>query len=83
MAIEACFIHFSKELDVAGFSNICDLLICIQSHIFTYVQHLNTVVYQSVHTLCIFCLFDLILNVPSTIFQLCRDRSSWVEPVLS
>ena len=29
------------------------------------------------------CLFDLILYVPSTIFQLCRDESSWVEPVLS
>ena len=28
-------------------------------------------------------LFDLILNIPSTIFQLNRDRSSWVEPVLS
>ena len=28
-------------------------------------------------------LFDLILNVPSTIFQLNRDGSSWVEPVLS
>ena len=31
----------------------------------------------------IVCLFDLILNVPSTIFQLNRDGSSWVEPVLS
>ena len=30
-----------------------------------------------------FCLFDLILYVPSTIFQLTRDGSSWVEPVLS
>ena len=30
-----------------------------------------------------FCLFDLILYVPSTIFQLNRDGSSWVEPVLS
>ena len=30
-----------------------------------------------------FCLFDLILYVPSTIYQLCRDGSSWVEPVLS
>ena len=30
-----------------------------------------------------YCLFDLILYVPSTIFQLYRDRSSWVEPVLS
>ena len=26
------------------------------------------------------CLFDLILYVPSTIFQLNRDGSSWVEP---
>ena len=31
----------------------------------------------------LFCLFDLILYVSSTIFQLIRDRSSWVEPVLS
>ena len=30
-----------------------------------------------------FCLFDLILYVPSAIFQLNRDESSWVEPVLS
>ena len=29
------------------------------------------------------CLFDLVLYVPSTIFQLYRDGSSWVEPVLS
>ena len=29
------------------------------------------------------CLFDLILYGPSTIFQLYRDGSSWVEPVLS
>ena len=28
-------------------------------------------------------LFDLILYVPSTIFQLYRDGFSWVEPVLS
>ena len=33
---------------------------------------------------CLFvCLFVLILYVPSTIFQLNRDGSSWVEPVLS
>ena len=30
-----------------------------------------------------FVLFDLFLYVPSTIFQLNRDGSSWVEPVLS
>ena len=29
------------------------------------------------------CLFDLIFYVPSTIFQLNRDGSSWVGPVLS
>ena len=29
------------------------------------------------------CLFDLILYVPSKIFQLNRDGSSWIEPVLS
>ena len=31
----------------------------------------------------LFCLFDLILYVLSTIFQLNRDGSSWAEPVLS
>ena len=35
------------------------------------------------HTICWFCLFDLILYAPSTIFQFNRDESSWVEPVLS
>ena len=34
-------------------------------------------------SLCLFVLFDLILYIPSTIFQLNRDGSSWVEPVLS
>ena len=34
-------------------------------------------------TLVGFVLFDLILYVPSTIFQLNREGSSWVEPVLS
>ena len=29
------------------------------------------------------CFFDLILYIPSTIFQLNRDGSSWAEPVLS
>ena len=32
---------------------------------------------------CFVCLFDLILYVPSTFFQLYRDGSSLVEPVLS
>ena len=32
---------------------------------------------------CCFVLFDLFHYVPTTIFQLNRDWSSWVEPVLS
>ena len=38
---------------------------------------------QLVYTdfLCFVCL--IFLYVPLTIFQLCRDRSSWVEPVIS
>ena len=31
----------------------------------------------------VICLFDLIFYIPSTIFQLCGDGSSWAEPVLS
>ena len=42
--------------------------------------HLMTELQQNRITVC---LFDLILYVPSTIFQLNRDGSSWVEPVLS
>ena len=34
-------------------------------------------------TSALVCLFDLILYVPSTIFQLNRDGPPWVEPVLS
>ena len=29
------------------------------------------------------CLFDMILYFPSSIIQLCRGGSSWVEPILS
>ena len=38
---------------------------------------------SSIVVVCLFVFFDLILYVPSTIFQLNRDESSWVEPVLS
>ena len=40
-----------------------------------------TLFYCALHRLI--CLFDLILYVSSIIFQLNRDGSSWVEPVLS
>ena len=40
---------------------------------------------ECLHTIILlfWVLFDFILYVPSTIFQLNRDRSSWVEPVQS
>ena len=40
-------------------------------------------VYLYIDKIHFVCLFDLILYVPSTIFQLNRDWSSWVEPVLN
>ena len=41
--------------------------------------HIDTIVMR----LPIVFLFDLILYVPSKIFQLNRDGSSWVEQILS
>ena len=38
---------------------------------------------KSTHDPLYFCLLDLILYVQSTTFQIYRDMSSWVEPVLS
>ena len=54
-------------------------------HIFVYSDsHLSLNQLYVLQNVCLFvCLFDLILYVPSTIFQLNRDGSSWVEPVLS
>ena len=46
----------------------------------TYLQHAQH--YEKMFD-CSKDLFDLILYVPSTVFQLYRDGSSWVEPVLS
>ena len=38
---------------------------------------------ERIYVINVAVLFDLILYVPSTIFQLNRGGSSWVEPVLS
>ena len=50
----------------------------------SHQEHLpfTCVTYKNCWFVC-FVLFDLILNIPSTIFQLNRDGSSWVEPVRS
>ena len=53
-------------------------------HLFSFLVILLCVfVILAENKRCGFVLFDLILNVPSTIFQLNRDGSSWVEPILS
>ena len=44
---------------------------------------LTTITQILVRMVILDVLFDLILYVPLTIFQLNRDGSSWVEPVLS
>ena len=54
------------------------LVICHMSAKLLPEYHLE---FLSLRTL--FVLFDLILYVPSKIIQSNRDRSSWVEPVLS
>ena len=53
------------------------------SEILKYTVHLDLLSVSQLMTLHNFCLFDFLLYVPSTSFQLCRDRSSWVESVLS
>ena len=49
----------------------------------SYISEFAGVYHLSLHLskfVLFVCLFDLILYVPSTIFQLNRDGSSWVEP---
>ena len=55
----------------------CSLYFSINSAMLNTEKHIPHAWIQFV------CLFDLILYVPSTIFQLNRDGSSWVKPVLS
>ena len=59
-----------------------DLQPCITITILSYFS-MKVFTGVQIYKLRHFCLFDLILYVPSTIFQLNRDGSSWVEPVLS
>ena len=55
---------------------------CWQKHCVQQRHCDNVKKFESLQTDA-FVLFDLILNVQSTIFQFNRDGSSWVEPVLS
>ena len=59
-------------------------IVCKIFYLRTYTdEEQTTVVTGRLQINSEFCLFDLILYVPSTIFQLNRDGSSWGEPVLS
>ena len=52
-------------------------------HIMIIVRFLINIRYKKIELQLMGVCFDLILNIPSTIFQLCRDGSSSVDPVLS
>ena len=65
---------------------VCDDYTCKHEQIFSILNMLLIFCYITIfHVSCSYMNkdFDLILYVPSTIFQLNRDGSSWVEPVLS
>ena len=65
-------------------SSTSTLSVCEQQRLWQDHQEMKTndANLSSVQYCIVFCLFDLILYVLSTIFQLKRDRFSWVEPVL-
>ena len=71
--------------EVCGFcagSLVCILVIGVSNNLAEEARELVASCNNFVFWLSV-CLFDLILYIPSTIFQLCKDGSSWVEPVLS
>ena len=53
-----------------------------KQHVLVHIHSQPFACWELFHDL-LFCLFGLILYVPSTIIQLNRDGSSWVEPVLN
>ena len=86
------FSYFSTKPHVVGTqkNRLNEMVIlCTQKHMFMVVSGLPGAFYSIIFWGVIttlgseICLFVLILHVPSTIFQLYRDGSSWVEPVLS
>ena len=59
-----------------GFTVFCLNFLCFNA--FNLISNMTPIKKKNT-----FFLFDLILYVPSTTFQLNRGGSSWVEPVLS
>ena len=75
LIIVTCFFSYIGEIKLSLFS---------KKGVSKNTLHLSNS--ESLHqgiTKSYLVLFDLILYVPSTIFQLNRDGSSWVEPVLN
>ena len=95
MTCERLSYRFQELQAGLSFANICSRVLAhsqwqkVSSKIFQIPIHGRTTLFHlKVKTeillsdLFVFVWFDLILYLPSTIFQLCRYMSSWVEPVL-
>ena len=78
MAMYAHLAHLSVyEVNLKHMRECQNLIIYLRDY------HVLNSAYISETLLLLFFFIYLILYVPSTIFQLNRDGSSWVEPVLS
>ena len=77
---------FSKQLNNAPFHKLAINLFLRNAMvtILKFSEQIDRFLFQTAILIDWFvCFFDLILYVPSTIFQLNRDGSFWVEPILS
>ena len=78
--VRTASISITVDKTHVGVVSICITTDSSRMELYQYtilLRHIN------MHYHLSFFLFDLILYVPSTIFQLYRDGSSWVEPLLS
>ena len=76
-----CIFNLKQNLKMLDF----ELITKHMKHFSSYrVNGVITIISLSKKELVtLLCLFDLFLYVPSTIFQLSSNGSSWVEPILS
>ena len=75
-------LHFTTALiyDLALNTNVNELWTVKRRQ--NMVPYFSLILYEYIVEFIQYFLFDLTLYVPSTIFQLYRDGSSWVDPVL-
>ena len=74
--------HFQKKVQGSEIISGKNIILCILKGEMPFKLHTKKKNSRKKYV-CLPFLFDLILYVPSTIFQLNRDGSSWVDPVLS